>query len=104
MAPATAPRLGESLGDPLKMYLSDIYTVPLNLAGLPGLSMPCGFDTKGLPIGAQLIGPALGEARVLNAAHAFQLDTDWHRSTTSSGPAGHLPPVGGRSQRKEGFE
>ena len=79
VAPTTAPRLGESLGDPLKMYLSDIYTVPLNLAGLPGLSMPCGFDGAGLPIGAQLIGPALGEARVLNAAHAFQLDTTYHR-------------------------
>ena len=79
VAPTTAPKLGESLGDPLKMYLSDIYTVPLNLAGLPGLSLPCGFDGAGLPIGAQLIGPALGEARVLNAAHAFQLDTTYHR-------------------------
>ncbi|WP_297722363.1 Asp-tRNA(Asn)/Glu-tRNA(Gln) amidotransferase subunit GatA [Intestinimonas sp.] len=81
VAPTTAPRLGDSLGDPLRMYLSDIYTVPLNLAGLPGLSMPCGFDRKGLPIGAQLIGPALGEAKVLGAAHAFQLDTDYHRQS-----------------------
>ena len=79
VAPTTAPRLGESLNDPLKMYLSDIYTVPLNLAGLPGISMPCGFDCKGLPIGAQLIGPALGEDKVLNAAHAFQRDTDYHK-------------------------
>ena len=78
VSPTAAPKLGESLSDPLKMYLSDIYTVPANLAGLPGLSMPCGFD-GGLPIGAQLIGPALGEAAVLNAAHAFQLDTDYHR-------------------------
>lgn len=78
VAPTTAPKLGESLSDPLKMYLSDIYTVPANLAGLPALSMPCGFD-GGVPIGAQLIGPALGEAAVLNAAHAFQLDTDYHR-------------------------
>ena len=78
VAPATAPRLGESLSDPLQMYLSDVYTVSVNLAGLPGLSMPCGFDDHGLPIGAQLIGPALGEGRVLNAAHAFQLDTDCH--------------------------
>ena len=84
VAPSTAPRLGESLGDPLKMYLSDIYTVPLNLAGLPGLSMPCGFDSKGMPIGAQLIGPALGEAKVLGAAHAFQLETDYHKKA----PAG----------------
>ena len=103
VAPTTAPRLGESLGDPLKMYLSDIYTVPLNLAGLPGLSMPCGIDGQGLPIGAQLIGPVLGEARVLNAAHAFQLDTDWHRSAPSSGPAGHLPPSGGKVTEKGGI-
>ena len=81
VAPATAPRLGESLSDPLQMYLSDIYTVSVNLAGLPGLSMPCGFDGNGMPIGAQLIGPALADGRVLNAAHAFQLDTDWHRRT-----------------------
>ncbi|OUQ81131.1 Asp-tRNA(Asn)/Glu-tRNA(Gln) amidotransferase subunit GatA [Flavonifractor sp. An100] len=79
VAPTTAPRLGESLSDPLQMYLSDIYTVSVNLAGLPGLSMPCGFDGAGLPIGCQLIGPALGEAKVLGAAHAFQLDTDYHK-------------------------
>ena len=87
VAPTTAPRLGESLSDPLKMYLSDIYTVPLNLAGLPGLSMPCGFDARGLPIGAQLIGPALGEARVLNAAHAFQQDTQFHTKMPKGGAA-----------------
>ena len=79
VSPTTAPKLGESLGDPLKMYLSDIFTVPVNLAGLPGLSMPCGFDGQGLPIGAQLIGPALGDAKVLDAAYGFQLDTDHHR-------------------------
>ncbi len=79
VAPTTAPKLGESLSDPLQMYLSDIYTVSVNLAGLPGLSLPCGFDAGGLPIGAQLIGPALGEGTVLNAAHAFQLDTDFHK-------------------------
>lgn len=79
VAPTTAPRLGESLSDPLKMYLSDIYTVSVNLAGLPALSMPCGFDGKGLPIGAQLIGPHFGEGAILNAAHAFQLETDWHK-------------------------
>lgn len=79
VAPTTAPKLGESLSDPLQMYLSDIYTVSVNLAGLPGLSLPCGFDQGGLPIGAQLIGPPLGEGTVLNAAHAFQLDTDYHK-------------------------
>ncbi len=81
VAPSTAPKLGESLSDPLKMYLSDIYTVPLNLAGLPGIPVPCGFDSQGLPIGAQLIGPALGDGVILNAAHAFQLETDFHRQT-----------------------
>ena len=78
VAPTTAPRLGESLSDPLQMYLSDIYTVSVNLAGLPALSMPCGFDSKGLPVGAQLIGAPLMEQKVLNAAHAFQQDTDYH--------------------------
>ena len=78
-APSTAPKLGESLADPLGMYLGDVYTVPANLAGLPALSMPCGFDRRGLPIGAQLMGPAWGEAAVLDAAHAFQLETNWHR-------------------------
>ncbi len=85
VAPATAPKLGESLSNPLQMYLSDVYTVPVNLAGLPGLSMPCGFDSKGLPIGAQLIGPHFGEGRLLNAAHAFQLDTDYHKRTPKGG-------------------
>ena len=85
VAPATAPRLGESLSDPLQMYLSDVYTVSVNLAGLPGLSMPCGFDGKGLPIGAQLIGPHFGEGVLLNAAHAFQLDTDWHKRAPKGG-------------------
>ena len=85
VAPATAPRLGESLSDPLQMYLSDVYTVSVNLAGLPGLSMPCGFDGKGLPIGAQLIGPHFGEGVLLNAAHAFQQDTDYHKRTPKGG-------------------
>ena len=87
VAPTTAPKLGESLTDPLKMYLSDIYTVSVNLAGLPALSMPCGFDGKGMPIGAQLIGPPLGDGVVLNAAHAFQLDTGWHKKSPKGGDA-----------------
>ena len=85
VAPTTAPELGRSLSDPLQMYLSDIYTVSVNLAGLPGLSMPCGFDSRGLPIGAQLIGPHFGEGRLLNAAHAFQQDTDYHRQMPKGG-------------------
>ena len=78
-APTTAPKLGESLADPLQMYLSDIFTVSVNIAGLPGLSLPCGFDGKGLPVGAQIIGPALGEQKVLNAGYAYQQLTDFHK-------------------------
>lgn len=85
VAPTTAPSLGKSLSDPLKMYLSDIYTVSVNLAGLPALSMPCGFDSKGLPIGAQLIAHHFGEGVLLNAAHAFQLETDWHKCIPKGG-------------------
>ena len=81
VAPTTAPKLGESLDDPLQMYLSDIYTVSVNLAGLPALSMPCGFDSKGMPVGAQLIGAPLMEQKVLSAAHAYQQDTDYHTRT-----------------------
>ena len=87
MAPTTAPKLGESLGDPLQMYLSDIYTVSVNLAGLPAISVPCGFDRKGMPVGAQLIGPPLGEKNVLNAAHAFQQDTQFHTKMPKGGAA-----------------
>ncbi len=78
-APTTAPEIGKNLADPLKMYLSDVYTVAANLAGLPGLSAPCGFDSRGLPIGMQLIGPAFQEARLLKTAHAYQMATDFHR-------------------------
>ena len=80
-APSTAPMLGASLADPLKMYLSDIFTVSVNIAGLPGISIPCGFDGAGLPIGAQIIGQRLSEAKVLGAAHAIQQVTDYHKHT-----------------------
>jgi len=78
-APTTAFKLGEKSDDPVQMYLSDIYTIAVNLAGLPGMSLPCGFDAQGLPIGLQLIGNYFAEARMLNVAHQYQLATDWHQ-------------------------
>ena len=71
-APATAPKLGESLSDPLKMYLGDIYTVAVNLAGLPAIFLPCGMDSKGLPIGLQLIGDCFKENNIIRAAFAYE--------------------------------
>ena len=78
-APSTAPKLDSSLSDPMKMYLSDIFTVSANIAGLPGLNVPCGFDASGMPIGAQIMGQALSEQKVLNAGYAFQSMTDFHK-------------------------
>ena len=77
-SPSTAFRLGEKAADPVQMYLSDIYTIAVNLAGLPGMSIPCGF-ADGLPAGLQLIGNYFAEARLLNVAHRYQQATDWHR-------------------------
>ncbi len=77
-APTTAYRLGEKLADPLSMYLGDLYTVGANLAGLPAISVPCGFDGDGLPIGFQLHAPPFEEARLLQAAHQYQSVTAWH--------------------------
>jgi aspartyl-tRNA(Asn)/glutamyl-tRNA(Gln) amidotransferase subunit A len=77
-APHTAPKLGEVNDDPVHMYLEDIFTVTLNLAGLPGMSIPAGFAQNGLPIGMQLMGNYMQEAKILNAAHQFQQATDWH--------------------------
>ena len=77
-SPSTAFRLGEKAADPVEMYLSDIYTIAVNLAGLPGMSLPCGF-ASGLPVGLQLIGNYFAEAQLLNAAHRYQQATDWHR-------------------------
>ena len=71
-APTTAPKLGESLSDPIKMYLGDIYTISANLAGLPGISVPCGKDSKGLPIGLQLLGDCFQEKKLIRAAYAFE--------------------------------
>ena len=72
VAPTTAPKLGESLSDPIKMYLGDIYTISINLAGLPGLSIPCGVDANGLPIGLQLIGDCFNEKKLIQTAYAYE--------------------------------
>lgn len=76
-SPTVAFPIGEKVDDPLAMYLSDVYTVPANLAGIPGISVPCGFDA-GLPVGLQILGKHFDEASILRVAHAFQLATDWH--------------------------
>jgi len=77
-SPTTAFKIGEKAGDPVQMYLSDIYTIAVNLAGLPGMSIPCGFGGGDHPVGLQIIGNYFGEARMLNAAHQYQQATDWH--------------------------
>ena len=78
-SPTVAFKMGEKTDDPLKMYLSDIFTIPVNLAGLPGLSVPCGFNKAGLPIGMQLIGKPLDEAKLLQVGFAYEQATDWHK-------------------------
>jgi aspartyl-tRNA(Asn)/glutamyl-tRNA(Gln) amidotransferase subunit A len=78
VAPTAAFNIGEKSGDPVEMYLSDIYTLSVNLAGLPGMSIPAGFAANGRPIGLQIIGNYFAEAKMLNVAHQFQLATDWH--------------------------
>ena len=78
-SPTTAFKLGAKSDDPVAMYLSDIYTISVNLAGLPGMSIPAGFDSAGLPVGLHLIGKYFDEARLLNVAHKYQQATDWHR-------------------------
>ncbi|MBK6355990.1 MAG: Asp-tRNA(Asn)/Glu-tRNA(Gln) amidotransferase subunit GatA [Betaproteobacteria bacterium] len=77
-SPSTAFKLGEKAADPVQMYLSDIYTIAVNLAGLPGMSVPCGF-VDGLPVGLQLIGNYFAEGQLLNVAHRYQQATDWHQ-------------------------
>lgn len=79
VAPSTAFKLGEHAGDPLAMYLEDVFTLPTNLAGVPGLAFPVGFDGSHLPIGMQLMGPHFREDAIFKIAHAYQLATDWHR-------------------------
>ncbi|MFW6210533.1 MAG: amidase family protein, partial [bacterium] len=78
-SPTTAFKVGEKSSDPLTMYLSDIFTIAPNLAALPGISIPCGFDEKNLPIGMQIIGRAFAEQDVYNTAYAYQKNTQWHK-------------------------
>ena len=78
VAPTTAFKMGEKADDPLKMYLSDIYTIAVNLAGIPGISIPCGFDQNNLPIGLQILAPVFEEAKLLRIARMYELKTDWH--------------------------
>lgn len=85
VTPTPAFRFGEKTDDPIQMYLSDIFTIPCNLAGLPGMSVPCGFTSQKLPVGMQLIGKPLAEAEILQIAHAYEQATPWHTQ---------LPPIG----------
>jgi aspartyl-tRNA(Asn)/glutamyl-tRNA(Gln) amidotransferase subunit A len=84
--PTAAFELGAKTSDPITMYLNDIYTIGANLAGLPAVSIPCGFAQK-LPVGLQIIGPHFSEAKILNAAHLYQQETDWHRRAPPEGAA-----------------
>jgi aspartyl-tRNA(Asn)/glutamyl-tRNA(Gln) amidotransferase subunit A len=86
-SPTTAFCLGDKTDDPVKMYLNDIFTIASNLTGTPAISIPCGFDTKGLPIGLQIQGAAFSEARILDVAHRYQQASDWHRRV----PEGFAP-------------
>jgi len=85
-SPGTAFALGAKTEDPVQMYLNDIFTIPAPLAGLPGLSIPCGLDGKGLPVGLQIMGDYFAEARMLGAAHQYQRATDWHRGVPKEAP------------------
>jgi aspartyl-tRNA(Asn)/glutamyl-tRNA(Gln) amidotransferase subunit A len=79
VSPTTAFKIGEKVADPLQMYLSDIYTIAANLAGIPGISIPCGFDAEGLPIGLQILSPAFSEEKLLRIARMYEARTDWHK-------------------------
>ena len=85
-SPSTAFALGAKTDDPVQMYLNDIFTIPAPLAGLPGLSIPCGFDARGLPVGLQIMGNHFAEAKMLGAAHRYQQATDWHLRAPKEAP------------------
>ncbi|MCB1086962.1 MAG: Asp-tRNA(Asn)/Glu-tRNA(Gln) amidotransferase subunit GatA, partial [Verrucomicrobiae bacterium] len=89
VSPVPPFRIGEKLDDPLAMYLADIYTIPANLAGLCGISVPCGFAevpgaARSLPVGLQLLARPFGEPDIFQVAHAFEQSTDWHRQTATA--------------------
>jgi aspartyl-tRNA(Asn)/glutamyl-tRNA(Gln) amidotransferase subunit A len=88
-APTTAFKIGEKAGDPLQMYLSDVFTLSCNLAGICGINLPCGFDNQGLPIGLQIMGPAFGEEIILRVADVYEQATEWHtyKPQIPTGPA-----------------
>jgi aspartyl-tRNA(Asn)/glutamyl-tRNA(Gln) amidotransferase subunit A len=83
VAPTTAFKIGEKVNDPLQMYLSDIYTIAVNLAGIPGISIPCGFDEDNLPIGLQILAPTFAEEKLLRIARMYEKETDWHNKKPS---------------------
>ena len=83
VSPTTAFKIGEKVADPLTMYLSDVYTIAVNLAGVPGISIPCGFDEKTLPIGLQILSPAFSEDKLLRIARMYEKETDWHKKRPS---------------------
>jgi aspartyl-tRNA(Asn)/glutamyl-tRNA(Gln) amidotransferase subunit A len=85
-SPSTAFPIGAKIEDPVQMYLDDIFTIPAPLAGLPGLSIPCGFDARGLPVGLQIMGNHFAESRMLGAAHRYQQATDWHLRVPREAP------------------
>ena len=84
-APHTAFPIGEKVNDPLQMYLEDVFTLPASLSGICGVSLPCGFDPDGMPIGLQLLGPAFGEQKILRAAYAYEQSTEWHTRSPELG-------------------
>jgi aspartyl-tRNA(Asn)/glutamyl-tRNA(Gln) amidotransferase subunit A len=90
VAPSVAGKIGEKVSDPTQMYLEDIYTLSPNLAGLPAMSMPCGFGENQMPVGIQLIGNYFSEAQLLQVAHAYQLETDWHKAQSPFSKKGGL--------------
>ena len=84
-APTPAFKIGEMISDPLKMYLQDVCTVPLNLAGLPGISVPCGYSNNHMPIGLQIIGKALDEETILRAAYTYEQSQSFHKEMAELG-------------------